>query len=64
MHFHKWSKWEVDKKGDILQYRKRYAGEWYSGPKEEPLVIGYFINQKRTCLKCGKIELDIQEEFV
>jgi hypothetical protein len=63
-HVHKWTKWEVYQEGNIQRYRKRYAGEWYSGPKEEPSIVGFAIYQKRTCEKCGKIEISLQEEFL
>ncbi len=62
-HIHKWSKWEIFKEGNLLAVDRKFPGEWQYGTKESR-VVGLAVFQKRTCEKCGKTEIDIQEEYI
>jgi hypothetical protein len=48
---HKWSKWE--------QYKETHVWLMKTGEKSEPYLIK---KQKRTCLKCNKVEVERIDE--
>ena len=50
---HKWTKWETTHKGEIGR-RTTYRGAPVEGSEK---VIGTFIEQRRECSMCGKVQL-------
>jgi len=62
-HIHKWNKWEVFKEGNLSAVDKKLPGEWQYG-EQKSHIIGLALFQKRTCEKCGKTEIDVQEVYI
>lgn len=50
---HKWTKWETTHKGEIGR-RTTYRGAPVEGSEK---VVGSFIEQRRECECCGKVQL-------
>ena len=49
--FHKWGKWEVVEKGEVLR-RSRWNAEQRH--------VGTTVVQSRTCERCNKKQFDVQ----
>ncbi len=49
---HDFGKWEVVDEGELKSVRHN-----------PPITIGFWIKQKRTCRRCGFVELDYQEKI-
>jgi|GEM_PF-6466103 len=62
-HIHKWSKWEVFKEGNLSAVERKLSGEWQCG-ESRSRTVGIALFQKRTCERCGKTEIDVQEEYI
>lgn len=50
---HSWSKWETTAQGEIGS-RTTFRGKPIEGSEK---VIGTFIEQRRECSVCGKVQL-------
>lgn len=53
---HSWSKWETSAQGEIAN-RTTFRGKPIEGSEK---VIGTFIEQRRECSVCGKIQLSTE----
>jgi hypothetical protein len=53
--FHKYDKWRVIDSGDVMTNGTRMM------PLEEPQVKGKYIIQQRSCMTCGKSQINKQE---
>jgi hypothetical protein len=50
--FHKWGKWQIIDEGPILR-------QYHRDPRAHS--VGRYIEQKRVCECCGKVQLDMQK---
>lgn len=48
--FHNWGKWEIVGSGEIQSHGS------YLLPREEPIAVGRFLNQRRTCADCDLVQ--------
>lgn len=49
--FHNWGKWKVIDSGEILSVRHNHT-------------VGHFIEQRRVCERCGKMQLNTQKTSI
>lgn len=52
---HKWGKWEVIERGDVLRTDRSMIELVQMGVAKQapPTVIGHYITQSRKCARCG-----------
>jgi hypothetical protein len=53
--FHEWNKWEIKEEGEILR------ASAYSIEKRN---VGNYLVQKRSCLRCGKTQMNTMKTYV
>lgn len=54
--FHKWGKWEVFQSGSMVIRQDPLTGRTLE--PHEQYRNGYWMLQKRTCVVCGKAEIE------
>ena len=48
-HIHEWGKWEIVDSGDIVRTLAKN--------NNEKIVVGSYVDQKRTCRTCNRVEM-------
>lgn len=53
--WHKWPKWIITKKGQLEKRYDDFTGRMLE--ENERFITGRFVQQARTCEKCGKLQM-------